>query len=66
MKGLLDRVDNRRTTHGSQNDTLKWVCGNRNNAYYCSVVMLHGLYISGRGKGEAARRVEVSDCGGER
>jgi hypothetical protein len=34
MKQLLDRVDNRRPTRGSQNDALEWVRR-----------MLHGFYI---------------------
>jgi hypothetical protein len=45
LKRLLDRVDNQRTMHDSQNDALEWVCGNRNDAHYCGAAMLHGLYI---------------------
>jgi hypothetical protein len=38
-------VDNRCPTRGSQNDALEWVCRNRNDANYCGVAMLYGLYI---------------------
>jgi hypothetical protein len=45
MKWLLVRMDNRRTTCSSRNDTLEWVHGNRNYAHYYDATMLHGLYI---------------------
>jgi hypothetical protein len=46
LKQLLDHVDNRHTMHGSQNDALKWVRGNRIDSHYGSVTTLHELYIS--------------------
>jgi hypothetical protein len=43
VDNLLDRLDNQRTMHGSQNDALEWACGNQNDAHYYSRVTLHGL-----------------------
>jgi hypothetical protein len=36
LDSLLDHLDNRRMTHGSQKDALKWVHGNQNDACYYS------------------------------
>jgi hypothetical protein len=36
LDSLLDHLDNRRTTCGSQNDTLEWVHGDQNDARYYS------------------------------
>jgi hypothetical protein len=43
LERLLDHLDNRRKTHNFQYGALEWARGNRNDAHYCSVVMLHGL-----------------------
>jgi hypothetical protein len=43
LDSLIDRLDNRRMIHGSQNDALEWPRGNQNDTYYCSCVTLHGL-----------------------
>jgi hypothetical protein len=43
LEGLLDPLDNRRTTRGSGNDALEWARKNRNDIHYYCVVMLHGL-----------------------
>jgi hypothetical protein len=36
LDNLLDRLNNRCTTHDSRNDALEWACGNQNDAHYCS------------------------------
>jgi hypothetical protein len=32
LNSLLDRLDNRYSTHDSRSNALEWVCGNRNDA----------------------------------
>jgi hypothetical protein len=43
LDNLIDCLDNRHTMYGFQCSALECVCGNRNDAYYCSIVMFHGL-----------------------
>jgi hypothetical protein len=43
LDSLLDRLNNRCMMHGSQNDTLKWMRGNQNDAHYCSRTIFYWL-----------------------
>jgi hypothetical protein len=45
LDNLLDRLDNRRTIHGSRSDALEWVRMDQNNAHYHSTTTLHRLFI---------------------
>jgi hypothetical protein len=36
LDNLLDHLDNWHMMHCSKNDALEWVCGNQNDAHYCS------------------------------
>jgi hypothetical protein len=40
LDSLLDRLNNRRTMHGSRNGALEWMRGNRKDIHYYSRVML--------------------------
>jgi hypothetical protein len=45
LDSLFDRLVNRHMIHDSQSDALEWVCKDQNDALYCGVMTLHGLFI---------------------